>query len=309
MTLHQLKVFLTIVKLNGVAQAAKALHISQPSVSGVIQDLQNELGVKLFERFGNRRKLTEIGKRLFERAETALNVIDGMREEVEEYHGLKKGKIVVGGSALAAASFLPIVIQSFKRGHPGVDVVMKIDKSNGLERDLISGEIDVAIMSWIPCSPRFYSEPYLNEEVMVIAAPKHPLSKKRSVTLEEASKEPWIAYKVGYVRGIVDQIFADRALQFKPTLEVDLQLGARDAIKSVVMNNICIGYLSKYHVLSELKTGRLKALKIEGFPVERTLHLVLHKNQMDSPHIQAFLKFLRTHKPQGSERTFSLPSA
>jgi len=114
MTLHQLKVFAKVAELQSFTEAAKALRLTQPSVSSLVQGLARELRYKLFERHGLRIALTPEGKVLLRRAQEALAIIEDTKDEIDEIHGLKKGKIVVGGSPIPVASFLLKNVQDFK---------------------------------------------------------------------------------------------------------------------------------------------------------------------------------------------------
>ena len=297
MTLHQLKVFLTIVKLNGVANAAEALYISQPSVSGVIQDLQNELGVKLFERLGNKRHLTEAGKRLFQRAESAISVIDGIQDEMEEMKGLKKGKITVGGSALAAAAFLVQAVQEFKKRHSNIEVLLKIDRSKILMKNLLEGGLDLAVLGRPASSPLIVAEPYRDEEIVTIAPANHPLASKREVPLEILARQPLVAqHKNDRLRDIVEQRFAEKGLPFAPILEVESEVGGRDIIRTAVTNGIGIGFIAKCHVVSDLDARKLRLLRVPDLDLKSPIYIAYHKKRENFPLTQAFREFLGRYK-------------
>jgi DNA-binding transcriptional LysR family regulator len=298
MTLHQLKVFATVVKLGSFTEATKTLHISQPSVSALVTDLRDELAAPLFERLGNKRQLTEAGKRLYERAESGIATIEGIREEIEELQGLKKGKICVGGSALAAA-ILPSAIEGFKKEHPGVEVILSTQRSDGLEKKLLEGEIDVAIMGWAPSSSLLVGERYIEEEVVAIARQNHPLTRKRSVPLELLVKEPLITTEKGIpVRDMIERRFTERGLPFVPRLEVDSQFSARDTIRNAVAGGLGIGFVAKCHVVSDIEAGRIKVLKVPELNLKRTMYIAVHKKRESSSLVQAFIERLRHYKEQ-----------
>lgn len=301
MTLHQLKVFVTVVKLSSFTEAAKALHTSQPSVSSLVQDLQEELGVKLFERLGNRRQLTEAGKRLLQRAEDALKIIEGIREEIDELKGLKKGHITIGASFATAATFLPQVVQAFRKEYPSVEVDLKIQRSVALEKNLLDGDIHLALMGRPPQSPILLAEPYFDDEVVFIASPNHSLAKKRLVSLELLSKETFIVNEKGTpIRDMIEQAFAKRGLPLRVGLEIDVQLGSRDAIKNAVAAGLGVSSSFECHVASDIKAGRLKVLKVPELKLKRTGYIVIHKNRQDFAPAQEFINLLRRYK--GSPR-------
>jgi DNA-binding transcriptional LysR family regulator len=148
MTLHQLRVFTKVAEVQSFTKAAKELRLTQPSVSSLVQGLVSELKYKLFERRGMKIALTPEGAVFLRRVGEALATIHGAQDEIDEIHGLKKGKIRVGGSALAAASFLPVAVQKFKQEHPGIDVCLKIERSRVLEKKLVEGDLDLAVLGW-----------------------------------------------------------------------------------------------------------------------------------------------------------------
>lgn len=236
---------------------------------------------------------------LLRRAREALAIIDETKDEIAEIHGLKKGKLVVGGSALAAASFLPVAVQAFKKENPGVEVILKIQKTEDLEKSLSEGQLDIAIAGWPLRSPSLVGKPYLEEEIVVIAPPRHPLTKKRFVSLKTLAKEPLIAPERGIrTRELIEQLFVQKAIPFVPLVEISAQTGARDTIRSAVAGGLGIGFVAKCHATGDIKAGRVKLLKVPELNLKRTMYIVIHKKRQGSPLTQAFSNFLRRNENQ-----------
>jgi DNA-binding transcriptional LysR family regulator len=296
-TLYQLKVFATVAKSRSFTLAGETLRVRQPSVSLLIKGLERELEVKLFEKIGNKIHLTRAGEELLQHTGEILAKVEGIKERIDDIKGLRKGKIAVGGSGLAAASFLAVAVQNFKKERPGIEVTLTIERSESLQKKLLEGELDLAILGWPPRSPLLIGEPYQDEEIVAIAPANHPLARKRSVPLELLAKEPLITYKQGTtIRDVVERRFAEGGFPFRPLLEVNLQWGSRDAIKGVVVSGLGIAFISKSYVVSEVKAGRLKVLKIPGLHLKRTMHIAIHKDRQSSSHVQTFIDFLRHFK-------------
>lgn len=297
MTLHQLRIFATVARLRNFTQAAETLHIRQPSVSLMVQGLERELKVHLFQRLGNKMSLTAAGEKLLQQTEEILSRVNGIKEGMDEIKGLKRGKLSIGGSFTAGASFLPKAIQTFKKDYPAVDVILKIQRSETLEKNLLNGELHLAISGRSPTSPLLVATPYREEKIVAIAAPNHPLTKKRSVPLELIAKEAFVTNEKGTpVRDMVERAFAERGLPFSVALEVDVQLGSRDAIKNAVASGLCVGFSSMCHVVPEVKAGRLKILKVPEIELKRTMYITVHKEQRGSSLVQAFTDFLTRYK-------------
>lgn len=297
MTLHQLKMFTTVAKLGSFTQAAENLHVRQPSASLLIKGLERELGVQLFEKLGNKVRLTLAGERVLQDAEEILAKLEGLKHNVDEIRGLKQGEIKVGGTTTAAVSFLPLAIQRFKKEYPQVEVSLKIHRTSVLEKNLVDGELDLAILGRVPHSPLLVSEPYHEEKIVVIAPPKHPLVKRGSVPFELLAKESFIANERGTpIRDMVEQTFRERGLPFSVFLEVNVESGSRDAIKSAVASGLGISAIFRCHVISDLKAGRLKVLKIPELNLRRIFYIAAHKNRHNTSLVQVFIRFLKAKK-------------
>ena len=300
MTLYQLKVFATVAKLKSFTLAADALRVRQPSATLIIQNLQRELDTKLFERLGNKIRLTAVGQELLREAEAIVARADGIKDKVDEVKGLKKGKIAVGGSGFAASFFLPFALREFQKLYPAINVSLNVERSQVLEKMLLAGDLDIAVLGRPSKCPVLLVEPYQEKEMVFVAPPNHPLTRKRSVPLEIIAKEPLIVSRDGsYVRDMLERKFSERGLPFSPLLEVDIhQLGGRDAEKNAVAMGLGIGFLSRCYVELEVKAGRLKVLKVPELNIKRTICIAVHKNRQSSPHVQVFRDFLKRYKQQ-----------
>jgi DNA-binding transcriptional LysR family regulator len=297
MTLHQLRVFVKVAEVQSFTEAAKTLGLTQPSVSSLIQGLVDELKYELFERHGIKISLTPEGDVFVRRARDALAIIDGTQGEIDEIHGLKKGRVVVGGSPIPAASFLTEAVQTFKKQHPGVQVILKIQSNSSLERQLLDREIDVALVSWATQSPLLRAEVYIEEQIVAIAPPGHPLSKKRAVTLRTLAKESLIASDSGIqTRDMVEQKFARKGIPFVPAIQISAQIGARDAIRNAVASGLGIGFIARCHAVADIEAGRVKVLNVPELNIKRPIYIVTPKNRQLSTLAQAFKDFLRRYR-------------
>jgi DNA-binding transcriptional LysR family regulator len=294
MTLWQLQTFATVAREGSFTKAGKTLHIAQPSVSALVIGLQKELEIKLFEKLGMKPHLTEAGRRVLLLVERALAIIEKIPEEIEEVKGLKKGRIRIGGTVLAASSFLPAAVQSFKKEHSGIDVIYKTDRSRELERMLLEGELDLAITMSPSRSPRLTSEPFREEKMVVIAPPKHPLARKRSVPLQALAKEPLITFEKGTIlRDVIEQKFADKGLSIVPALQADFKLGGIHTIQNAVASGLGIGLLGECHVIGDLKAGRLKILNISDLRLRLKMYLTVRKHQENPLGLKELVEFLK----------------
>jgi LysR family transcriptional regulator, low CO2-responsive transcriptional regulator len=296
MTLWQLKAFATVASEGSFTKAGKILHITQPSVSALVIDLQKELKVKLFEKLGTRPHLTEAGRRLLPIVVKALGMIDTIPEEMAAVSGLKKGRLVVGGSGFAGATLLPFVVQAFKTSFPSIEIKATIRRSGILEEGLLDGKIDVALMGNPPKSRLIVARPYREENVVVVAPPNHPLTKRRSVPLELLAKEPIVAEEEAHLTTqAVERVFVKAGLPFKPALEINVGFGSRDAIKTAVANGLGISFMPDHMITFDVQWGRLAVLKVPELKLKRIMYLAVHKRRQNSL-TQMFIDFLTDYK-------------
>ena len=297
MTLHQLKAFVAVAKFGSFRTAGEELGVPQPGVSIAVRALEKHLEVKLFENLGRKVCLTRAGEELLGVAEEVLPKVGGIKEKLAELMGLKKGRIRIGGSAIAA-SILPEAVQKFKKGHPGVEVVFKIQRSDSLEQKLLEGDLDVAVLGRPPRSPQLVGESYREEKILVVAGRNHSLTRKRCVPLEILAREPLISQEKGtLIRDMVEQRFVEKGLPFTPVLEVDVHDGGgREAIRSGVAGGIGISFISSCHIVGDVQAGRLKVLHVPELQLKRTMYIAMHKNKLGCPVGQAFIDVLRSCK-------------
>ena len=297
MTLHQLKVFTMAAELGNFTEAGVTLDLRQPSVTALIKGLERNLKVKLFDRFGNKVHLTGAGERLLQHAKEMLVKADEITEEMKEIRGLELGKLSVGTSFGPGSSFVPIAIQRFKGQFPGIDLHFKVDRSRALEKDLLNGTLDIAILNNAPESPLLLTKLHRNEDIVIIAPPNHPLAKKHSVPLEALAKEPFIVTKEGSNnRASIEKAFAENGLSLRVVLEIDIHHGNRDANRTAVASGIGLGYTFACNVIADVMAGRLKVLDVPDFKAKRTIHITVHKARVKLSLVQAFIGFLEDYK-------------
>lgn len=298
MTLHQLKVFITVAKIKSFTQAAERLGVRQPSVSLVIKDLEQDLQVRLFEKLGHKINLTAAGELLLQDAEDILAKAEGLKERMDELKGLKKGRFAVGASPVPAASFFPFVAEQFKREFAWVETTLRIDTSVSLEKSLLDGELDAALLGRPAKSPLIIGELCHQEDIVAIAAPKHPAANKGALSLMRIAREQIITEEKGggLIRELLEERFAKLGIPFTPHMELSARIGSRDIIRCAVAGGLGIGFVTKCHVLSDVEAGHLKILKVPDLKLKRNNYIAVHKSRQKAPLVQAFLKLLKKYK-------------
>ena len=221
MEIRQLQYFATIAQTGGFRHAAEALSVSQATLSEQIPFLEQELGVRLFERGSRSLVLTEAGRALLERAEHMLAEFKATREEMLEFAQLDRGQLVVGAVMGTGPAWLPIFLAAFLQRYPHMDVRLVERPSQPLFRMLESGDVHAACLLVPPegtaadlappgvCLRRVYTR-----DLVVVVSPSHHLAAKSQVTLKELANEPLILTSPEEApRSIVDEAFRSQGLE------------------------------------------------------------------------------------------------
>lgn len=198
MELRQLRYFLAVAERLHFARAAESLHISQPTLSQQIRALEEELGVQLFQRNKRHVALTADGEALLAYARQLVALADDVREEFAERSGLRRGRVRLGATPTLGSHLVPRVIGGFFKMYPGLELTLCQDGSDGLVRQLEQGGLDLALLAEGQEAQGIAFEPLLEEEIVVVLGPEHPLAGRASVRMEELREEGFILCGEGY---------------------------------------------------------------------------------------------------------------
>ncbi|MEU5526383.1 LysR family transcriptional regulator [Micromonospora chersina] len=234
MQLHQLRYFVAVAEVRHFTQAADLVGITQPSLSKQIHALETDLGAPLFERVRGNITLTAAGEVLLPLAKRILADVDTATREVQELVGLRRGRVRLGATPSLATSLAPPVLRRFRDAHPTVDLRVEEGGSQDLVRDLLRGDLDLALIiePSTGTDPGLRADPILRESLVVASVDPLPAADERGeVRITDLRDLPLVMFREGYdLRDATLQ--ACRAAGFEPTLSVDG--GEMDAVLSFV---------------------------------------------------------------------------
>lgn len=271
MNLHQLELFVAVADHGSFTRAAEALHISQPSVSARIRDLETSLGQQLFEQVGRRIYLTDAGQELRERAEVILQQVAETRRALDEIQGLQRGTLRVVATTTVGTYVLPALLGRFHRLYPGIALALDVTNWSRAAELLRRNRMDLAVLGPTEDMDDMTVTDFMKNELIVAAAPSHPLAGRRGVPFAELATYPVVVREAGSgTRADTVRLFADHGL--RPILAMELRHSA--AIKQGVMAGLGVALLSRQSVGTELANGTLVMLDVEGLPIRRDWHIV-----------------------------------
>ncbi|GAA2217523.1 LysR family transcriptional regulator [Micromonospora olivasterospora] len=234
MQLHQLRYFVAVAEVRHFTHAADLVGITQPSLSKQIHALENDLGAPLFERVRGNIALTAAGEVLLPLAKRILADVETATREVQELVGLRRGRVRLGATPSLATSLAPPVLRRFRDAHPNVDLRVEEGGSQDLVRDLLRGDLDLAliIMPAQGADPGLRADPILRESLVVASLDRLPGTLPTGeLRVTDLRDQPLVMFREGYdLRDATLQ--ACREAGFEPTVSVDG--GEMDAVLSFV---------------------------------------------------------------------------
>jgi DNA-binding transcriptional LysR family regulator len=287
-TFRQLQVFEAVARHRSYTRAAEELHLSQPAVSMQIKQLEDNLDVALFEMVGKKVFLTQAGEEMYYYGRQVAQQLDEAETVLEDLKGLKRGRLVIA-VASTANYFLPRLFAEFNKRHEEVALSLDVTNRAGLLEHLEANDADMVIMGLPPMGMDLEAEAFLDNPLVIIAAPDHPLAKKQHIPMQELSDETFIMREPGSgTRISMERVFEDRGIR----LRTGMEMSSNEAIKQAVEAGLGLGIVSIHTLQLELETGRLIVLDVEDFPVMRHWYLVHRKGKRLSPVAQAFHEFV-----------------
>lgn len=288
MDLRQLTTFRILAHTLSFSRTALALNYVQSSVTTQIQGLEEELGVKLFDRLGKRVVLTEAGKKLLHYAEKILCLVDEARNAVMEDSNLA-GSITISAPESLCTYRLPMVIQQFHNRFPRSRLIFRPTSDPRLS--INEGEVDVAfVLDETIRSAAFVVEPLAQETLLMLAAPDHPLANKKRICTQDIQGEQFLLTEKGCMyRNVFERALHTAGID----TTTDLEFTSVEAIKQCTMAGMGITFLPQLTVETELSQGRLVALQWENYHFQICNQMLWHKEKWLSPTIRAFLDVAR----------------
>jgi len=287
-TLKQLKTLQAVVEYRSYTDAAKALFMTQPAVSMQIKQMEEQIELPLFERDGKHISLTEAGTELLHYAQNIRQQLDEASLVLEELKGLKRGKLHLT-MASTANYFAPQLIAAFHHEYPGAKVTLDVTNRSGLIDALKNNNSDMAIMGSPPKGYKLTGIPFMDNPLVAIASPSHPLARRTHIPLKELADEPFIVREADSgTRIAVERFFAKHDLQ----LTTGMEMNRSEAIKQAVMAELGLGIVSLHTIEMELALKRLVVLHIEDFPIMRHWHIVHRTGKRFAAIPEAFKNFV-----------------
>ncbi|MDP3669523.1 MAG: LysR family transcriptional regulator [Telluria sp.] len=287
-TLRQLDTFLEVARALSISRAAETLHVTQPAVSMQMRQLEEAVGVPLYEQIGRKLRLTDAGRDVQEYAQGAVAQLRQLDDAMANRVGIKKGRVEMA-IVSTAKYFVPMLLVQFRRRFPGIEVALQIHNKESIMNLLAHNEIDLVIMGHAPDSINCEANAFASNPMGVISAPEHPLSRRRAAPMSILADYEFVVREKGSgTRETMQRVFAEHAI----APPIVMEMPSNETIKQAVMAGMGLGFLSLRTVRHELATGHLVLLDIAGLPVIRQWHVTHLTAKRLSPAAVVLKQFL-----------------
>lgn len=287
-TLTQLRTFEAVARLGGVGQAARRLHMAQPTASTQLKDLSQALGLALLAPCGRSVILTAEGELLLQAARDMFDAWQRFEEETAALHGLHRGKLRIA-AVTTAEYFLPALIGPFALAHPGIEVELAVENRRTVIERLVRGDDELALMMLPPTDLPLQCWPFLENPLVLVAPLVHPLAQRRRLRLEQLVAQPRLTREAGSgTRTVTDLFLQEQGIDWPARMA----LGSNEAIKHAVAAGLGLAVLSRHTLARDPALDGLCILPVVGLPIRRMWHLVWRTPRRLSAATQAFLAHL-----------------
>ncbi|MDB5780063.1 MAG: cmpR [Polaromonas sp.] len=292
-TFRQLRIFLSVAELGSITAAARASHVTQPTVSMQLRELADAVGLPLYEVIGKRLFLTQAGEELATTARAMVGEWSDFGQRMDALRGLTRGRLRIAVVS-TAQYFIPRILGRFCSSHPEVEIALEVLNRDGVVQRLRANQDDLYIMSMPPADMDIEKEVFLSNPLVVVAPASHPLAGQARIALARLAPERFILREQGSgTRLACDAHFA--AHGFKP--RVRLALGSNEAIKQSVAGGLGLAVLSTHSLGEPMGEESLVTLDVAGFPIQSRWYTVHPRGKRLSPTAQAFLQHLAGAHP------------
>lgn len=292
MTLRQLQVFRAVCESRSYSRAAEEMALTQPAVSLQIRQLEELVGQPLFEYVGKKLYLTEAAEALQRASTDIFGRLDSLDMQLSDLQGSLQGQLNLAVES-SAKYITPHLFAAFRRLHPEVSLQLVVVNHAQAVRRLNLSRDDLLIMSQVPADMPLDFLPFLNNPIVAVAPPEHPLCARGELQLQDLTAYPLLVRESGSgTRKACEEYCHQKRAHFAQTLEI----GSLDAQREAVIAGLGLALLPRHAVYQELAQGLLCELPVAELPLFRSWCAVNLRGRRLSPVAQAFLDFIRSER-------------
>ena len=270
----RLKVFYTVAQRLSFTKAAAELFITQPAVSKHIQELEEYHKIKLFERNGSRIAITAAGYVLLKHVKNIFDIYSEIDFDMNALLQTQSGVLRVGASTTVSQYIIPPVLAQFHQKLQDVQVRLWNGNTEQMETALLQQEIEIGIVEGKSKNKLIKYTPFLKDELVLVCNSKNPLTKRETIGIDDLKQMRFLLREQGSgTLEVIDDALKSLGVKLSD-LQVEMQLGSTESIKSYLMNSNCVAFISIHAIQKELQNEELYLLDLDRFAIERFFYII-----------------------------------
>ncbi|SFV52753.1 Transcriptional regulator, LysR family [hydrothermal vent metagenome] len=282
-TLRQIEIFLNVVKAGHLTNVAKEMKVTQSAISMSIKELENILGRPVFDRINKKLILNEVGRAFYKEITPVYKKLSDI--EYEFKNTINKGIIRVGASTTIVDYMMPSIICRYMNNYSDVKISLKEGNSQDIVSHIKEGIIDIGFIEGTVMDSDIISESIGIDELIVVSADQFL---NDNYSIDALVHKRWVLREEG---SGTREVFLNYIKNKSEPLNIFLELGHTESIKSILLNHSCLTCISKIAVNSELKKGSLRQVRIKDFECKRNFLMIYHKDKYHSGLFEKFAYF------------------
>jgi len=297
MDTRQLAAFCAVVERKSFSQAAERLGVTQPAVSLQIRSLEQRLGRQLLDRSGRRVEPTEAGRRLYASAQRVLAAEEHLLEELDaDDEGAITGTLELGASTGPGGTVVPLLLCEFQEQHPDMGVRLTVSDTQTVVDRVAGRELELGIVGAGRRHRGVAFEPFFSDEVVLACPADHRLAGK-TVSLDDLKAEKLIVMQDGAgVRQVIEDELRKAGMRLRD-LDVRLELGLQESVRSAVVAGHGIAFISRLAIEADLAAGRIATARVRGLDPVREIFLARATGRSETRAARAFVAFAQGRLP------------
>lgn len=288
LTLRHLQIFICVCDELSMTKTAEKLHMTQPSVSQAIHEIEDHYKVRLFERLGRNLFITDAGNNLLTYARHFVNLSTEIENAMQKFG--KQYMIRIGASVTIGECVLIDLIKKLHIEYPEYQIKFEIHNTRVLEKMVLSDKLDIALVEGKIKSEYLIADAFLDDELVFIASPDLELMKKDKIEIADIEKMNFFVREEGSgTRNLFDQVMESKEIK----CNIVGVYNNADTIKKAVLAGLGISVISRCAVRNEIKSGELSEFKMKNINFKRKFHIVYHKNKYLSQGIKNIMEICK----------------
>jgi len=285
LTLRQMEIFLNVVTSGHLTNVAKEMHLSQSAISMSIKELENILGRPVFDRINKKLVLNEVGRAFHKEIEPIFKKLSDI--EYEFKNSENKGMIRVGASTTIVDYLMPSIICSYMSSYPDVKITLKEGNTKDIANMIQEGSIDIGFVEGFVSGSDILKEKVGIDELLIVTENKS-IANAAPMYIDELASMRWVLREEG---SGTREVFLDYIKEKVDDLNIFLELGHTESIKSILVNRECLTCISKISVNKELQEKKLFQVAVKNFECKRDFLMIYHKDKYHSALFEKFVFF------------------